>query len=149
MNQNSTYNTWAPRFLSLLRIVAGYLFMQHGIQKLFGALNFPGPQPPLMSQYGVGGVIEFVAGILIILGLFTRPAAFLAAGQMAVAYFQFHAPSGYPLFPVANKGEPAVLYCFLFLFYVFAGAGPWSLDAILARRREQSASMKQEPILSR
>ena len=118
---------WAPTLLGLLRIVAGLLFLAHGLVKLFG---FPaGAQPgqqELLSLFGVGGAIELVTGTLIALGLFTRPAAFLAAGQMAVAYWMFHAPSGF--FPVANGGDAAILYCFLFLYLVAAGPGALSLD---------------------
>ena len=118
---------WAPTFLGLLRIVAGLLFLAHGLVKLFGfpAGAEPGQQE-LLSLFGIGGVIELVTGALIALGLFTRPAAFLAAGQMAVAYWMFHAPSGF--FPVANGGDAAILYCFLFLYLVAAGPGALSFD---------------------
>jgi len=119
--------------LGLLRIVAGVLFVSHGIQKLFG---FP-PSPvmhtpvPLMSIFGAAGIIETVGGSAIILGLFTRVVAFVLAGEMAVAYITQHFPRG-PI-PLANQGELAVLYCFLYLYLVFAGAGAWSVDALLAR----------------
>ena len=126
---NSSLSRWAPVFLSILRIVIGLLFMEHGTQKLF---NFPPAAQPhedgLQGLMLVGAWIEFVAGVLIFLGLFTRPAAFIAAGEMAVAYFMFHA-KGSP-FPIVNHGESAVIYCFVFLFLVFAGAGPWSIDAL-------------------
>lgn len=116
-----------------LRIVAGYGFLLHGLQKLFGVLG--GNQVEVASLLGLAALIETVGGTLIALGLFTRPAAFLASGQMAAAYFLGHvAREGAFLFPVANRGEPAVLYCFLFLYLAAAGPGPWSLDAVLRRR---------------
>ena len=123
--------------LSLLRIVTGALFMQHGVQKLFGLLLAPdrpwnGP-PPMFSQFWFAGVLEVFGGALIVLGLFTRPVAFLLAGEMAIAYFQAHAPRSF--WPILNGGEPAVLFCFIFLFLFAAGAGPWSLDAALFGRR--------------
>ena len=121
----------------LLRVVSGFLFMHHGGQKLFGwfgGIPPAGGPAPLWSQAGIGGALEFFGGILILLGLFTRPAAFVLAGEMAVAYFQFHQPKG--LVPLQNHGEGAVLYCFIFLFFAAWGAGPWSLDALRARRKE-------------
>ena len=115
-----------------LRIVAGYAFMLHGVQKLFGVLG--GQQQEIVSLLGVAGLVEAVGGALIAIGLFTRPAAFLASGQMAVAYFLGHvAREGQFLFPVANRGEPAVLYCFLFLYLAAAGPGAWSVDARLGK----------------
>jgi putative oxidoreductase len=126
---------YAPHLLALLRIITGLLFLSHGLVKLFG---FPaGAQPgqvPLLGLMGVGAVIELVTGILIVLGLFTRPAAFLAAGQMAVAYWMFHAPQGF--YPIVNQGELAILYCFIFLYLAAAGAGVFSLDE---RRRVPDA----------
>ena len=131
-NQSSFFATWSPRLLSVLRIVTAFLFMAHGAQKLFG---FPaamqGGAPPLMSLFGVGGILEFFGGLLILLGLFTRPVAFILAGEMAVAYFMMHAPGGF--WPLLNRGEGAVLYCFIFLYLVVAGGGPWSLDRQLRR----------------
>lgn len=129
----------APQMLSVLRIMAGLLFLAHGTQKF---LSFP---PGEMGGMGwtfshpghYAGVIEVVAGTLIALGLFTRPAAFLASGTMAFAYFIGHAPRGF--WPVNNMGDAAILYCFVFLYLVFAGPGPWSLDAKL-RGRQASAS---------
>lgn len=115
-----------------LRIVAGYLFMLHGLQKLFGVLG--GQQMELVSLLGLAALIEAVGGALIALGLFTRPAAFIASGEMAAAYFMGHvAREGQFLFPVANQGEPAVLYCFLFLYLASVGPGAWSLDARLGK----------------
>jgi putative oxidoreductase len=120
--------------LSVLRIVAGLLFMLHGTQKLFG---FPPGQMPgtveLMSQMGLAGILEVFGGAAIVLGLLTRPVAFLLSGEMAVAYFQAHFPRGF--YPTSNGGDPAVLYCFIFLYFVFAGAGAWSIDAMIARSK--------------
>jgi putative oxidoreductase len=118
---------YAPHLLGLLRIVSGLMFLAHGLVKLFGFP--PGAQPgqvPLVGLMGIGAVIELVAGALITIGFLTRPAAFLAAGQMAVAYWMFHAPSG--LYPIVNKGELAALYCFVFLYFAAAGPGALSLD---------------------
>ena len=126
--------SWAPRFQSVLRMVAGFLFMQFGMMKTFAfPIGVPpnGGTVPLMSQAGVGGVLELTCGALLMLGLFTRPAAFLMSGQMAVAYFQFHAPNGF--WPLANGGVDAVIFCFLWLYFSAAGGGPWSLDALWRR----------------
>ena len=123
----------APKVLSLLRIVAGLMFIQHGTQKIF---HFPeaarGPFD-LMSQMGIGGVLELVGGVLIVLGLFTRPVAFVLSGMMAVAYWQFHGLSS--PYPLVNGGELAALYCFVFLYLAFAGPGAWALDNMMGRRR--------------
>jgi len=124
---------WTSRMLSVLRIVVGLLFVQHGAQKLFGFPAWPGPPVQLMSQLGVAGILETFGGLAIVLGLMTRPIAFLLAGEMAVAYFQFHIRKSF--FPVVNGGEPVVLFCFMFLYLVFAGAGAWSIDAALAKSR--------------
>jgi putative oxidoreductase len=129
---------WTSRMLSISRIVAGLIFITVGTMKLF---NYPpNPMPgispvPLISQMGAGGFLETIGGLLIVLGLFTRPVAFVLAGEMAVAYFQFHAPQSF--FPTSNGGIPAVLYCFFFLYLVFAGAGSWSIDAVIARSRNR------------
>lgn len=129
---NSFSAQWTPRLLSVLRIVAAFLFMAHGSQKLF---DFPpsgqaasGPLPPLVL---VAGVLEFFGGVLLLLGLFTRPIAFLLSGQMAVAYFMRHAPQGF--WPLVNRGELAALYSFLFLYFAAAGGGAWSLDNLWQR----------------
>ncbi|HEY0017135.1 MAG TPA: DoxX family protein [Longimicrobium sp.] len=123
--------------LLLLRVMAGLMFMQHGAQKLFGQLGGwrgePGNTAPLMSQAGLAGVLEVFGGLLIVLGLFTRPVAFLLSGMMAVAYFQAHAPESF--WPILNGGELAALYCFVFLFFSARGAGPYSIDARLEKRR--------------
>lgn len=121
----------------LLRIVAGLLVFQPGAMKVFamfgGIPAAVGGQPHIWSQAWIGGWLEVVGGILIMLGLFTRPAAFILSGEMAVAYFQFHQPNG--TWPVQNNGAPAVLLCFIFLFICAYGAGEWSLDAILSRKK--------------
>lgn len=130
-----TYATWAPRLLSVLRIVVGFLFMLNGTQKLLGfpAAMQGGTVSPLAFPLGIAGTLELVGGLLIMLGLFTRPVAFILAGQMAVAYFMQHAPSGF--WPRSNNGERAVLYCFIFLYLSAAGGGAWSLDRLLRRTR--------------
>jgi putative oxidoreductase len=124
--------SWKPYLKSLLRIVAAFLFVAHGTQKLFGT---PGATTPveLMSQMGLAGVLEVVGGSLMLLGLATRPIAFILSGEMAVAYFSAHAPRSF--WPILNAGEPAVLFCFVFLYLAAAGAGPWSLDAVVYGRR--------------
>ena len=124
--------TWA-----LLRIVTGLVFMVHGAQKLFGWFGGVGPNgatAPLASLFGVAGVLEFFGGALIVLGLFTRPVAFILAGEMAYAFWTMHFPNG-GVNPVVNHGEPAVLYCFIFLFLAFHGAGPFSVDEARERPR--------------
>jgi putative oxidoreductase len=120
----------APQLLSVLRIVAAFLFIQYGSMKLFGwPVAMPGGRTAvLLTQVGIAGVLEVFGGGLLLLGLFTRPVAFLLSGEMAVAYFQVHAPQG--LWPLVNQGLPAVLYCFIWLYFSAAGAGPWSLDAL-------------------
>lgn len=123
---------WSPRLQSVLRIVAAFLFMAHGTQKLFGV---PGSgQPPafhLFTLFGIAGILETFGGTLLLLGLFTRPVAFLLSGEMACAYFIQHAKAGF--WPILNHGEPAVLFCFLWLYLAAAGGGSWSLDAWRAR----------------
>jgi putative oxidoreductase len=133
-----TPQSWAPRLLSVLRIVAAFLFMAHGTQKLFGVpAREPRPPVELFSLVGVAGVLEVFGGLLLLLGLFTRPVAFVLSGMMAVAYFRSHAPEGF--WPLLNRGEAAVLFCFLFLYLAAAGAGPWSLDARLRRAGGRAA----------
>ncbi|HEX7615542.1 MAG TPA: DoxX family protein [Thermoanaerobaculia bacterium] len=129
-NAASKWSSFGPRLQSVLRIVAAALFMVPGTMMLFAfPVGVPpgGGTVPLVSQMGLGAVLEVFGGALLLLGLFTRPVSFLLAGEMAVAYFQFHAPRGF--WPTLNDGVPAVLYCFLWLFFSAAGAGPWSLDA--------------------
>jgi putative oxidoreductase len=121
---------WEPQLRSVLRILVGYAFSLHGYQKFFGWFGgMGGSKAELMSQMGAAGVLETFGGALIILGLFTRPTAFVLCGQMAVAYFMVHAPQGF-FFPMLNGGEITVLYCFTFLWLAAAGPGPWSIDAL-------------------
>jgi putative oxidoreductase len=133
-NPVAYWSSLGPRLQSVLRIVAAFMFMLTGTMKLF---SFPAGVPPgggtvqLMSQMGIGGILETFGGALLLLGLFTRPVAFLLAGEMAVAYFQFHFPHGY--WPTLNGGVAAVLYCIIWLYFSAAGGGPWSVDA---RRRK-------------
>jgi putative oxidoreductase len=127
-------SSWAPRVLSILRIVTALLFMEHGAMKL---LHFPiaqeGAPDPLPPMLLTAGILELVGGGLLALGLFTRPVAFILSGEMAVAYWMVHAPSG--PWPAVNMGEGAILYCFIFLYLVFAGGGAWSIDALIRRGR--------------
>ena len=129
-----TVAQWTPELLSVLRVVAAFLFMAHGTQKLF-AFPVAQPQAPvdMSSLMGVAGVLESIGGLLLLIGIYTRPVAFVLAGEMAAAYFLAHAPRG--VWPVLNGGELAVLYCFLFLFFTAAGAGAWSLDAMIRSSR--------------
>jgi putative oxidoreductase len=127
MDNAIDYEVWAPRVLTLLRIMVGLLFLEHGTQHLFGFPPSANPPPALLSLFGIQGIIEFVGGILIVIGLFTRPVAFILSGDMAVAYFMSHFPANF--FPILNRGDAAVLYCFIFLYLAAAGGGPWSLDA--------------------
>ena len=123
---------WTPCVLGLLRIITGFLFLQHGSAKLLGMPHlavFDGLQ--LMSLIGLAGVLELVGGALILIGLFTRPVAFILSGQMAVAYFMAHAPGGF--LPILNKGELAVLYSFVFFYFSVAGSGSYSIDGILKK----------------
>jgi putative oxidoreductase len=123
---------YAPAMLSILRIVVALLFLEHGLSRLFGFPS-PLPTPALFSLYWFAGAIELVGGALLALGLFTRTAAFIMSGEMAVAYFLSHAPASF--FPILNRGDGAILFCFVFLYIAFAGAGPWSLDALWRRKR--------------
>lgn len=122
--------TWAPQWLSIVRIMSALLFLEHGTQKLF---NFPQAAQPieLTALAATQGVIEVVGGVLLALGLFTRPVGFILSGNMAVAYFMAHAPQSF--FPVLNGGDSAILYCFIFLYFFFAGGGAWSVDAMRLR----------------
>lgn len=124
----------------LLRVVSGLLFLQAGGLILFGWFGgMPeGQSAPLLSQTGIGGVLEFFGGLAIMLGLLTRPVAFILSGMMAVAYWQFHAPSGG--WPIQNQGVPAVLFCFIFLFMAARGGGDWSLDALFRKRRKATSA---------
>ncbi|HEX9390118.1 MAG TPA: DoxX family protein [Usitatibacteraceae bacterium] len=126
-NIGSRFTAWTPQIHGVLRIVVGFLYLQHGTAKLLGVPHiaaFDGLQ--LMSLAGLAGILEIVGGMLVMLGLFTRPAAFILSGEMAVAYFMAHAPAGY--LPILNHGEVAVLYCFIFLYFAAAGGGAFSID---------------------
>ena len=126
---------WPSRALSVLRVVAAILYVEHGTNKIFGIPSAARPPAPyvLMSLNGLAGILETFGGILLLLGLFTRPVAFLLAGEMAVAYFKVHLRRS--IFPIANGGDNVVLFCFVYLYLVFAGAGSWSVDALLRRAR--------------
>lgn len=132
----SRWTAFAPQLLSVLRIVAAIMFILAGTMKLFA---FPEGMPPdggtaeFMTQVWIGGFLEVFGGALLLLGLFTRPVAFILAGEMAVAYFQFHAPQAF--WPIMNNGVSAVLYCFVWLYISAAGPGPWSVDALRRSKR--------------
>lgn len=136
MSAGAFLHDWAPRALAVLRIVTAYLFVQHGTAKFFGL-------PPqgmsdgvqLFSLVGLAGVLEVVGGLLLLIGLFTRLTAFVLCGFMAVAYFMAHASQGHVLVPMLNQGELAVLFCFVFLYFVFSGPGAWSVDGLRRGRR--------------
>jgi putative oxidoreductase len=121
---------WQPQLLALLRVVTGLLFLEHATQKFF-AFPTPFPVNPLPPMLMAAGVIELITGVLVTLGLFTRLAAFVAAGEMAVGYFMMHMPQGF--WPAVNKGEAAILFCFIFLYLAAAGPGAWSVDAARTR----------------
>jgi putative oxidoreductase len=132
----ASLDAWVPRAQGLLRIVTAFLFLEHGTAKLFKVPHvamFDNLQ--LMSLIGVAGILEVVGGALLLIGLFTRPVAFILSGQMAVAYFIGHAVQGNVLVPMLNRGESAVLFCFIFLFLAAAGAGAWAVDTVRAARR--------------
>lgn len=128
------WKSWSPEFLASLRIAAALMFINSGTVKLF---SFPDPMPggftaPLLSQTGIGGILEVFGGALLLIGLFTRPVAFVMSGMMAVAYFQFHYPMGF--YPSKNMGVPAALYCFVWLYFSSAGAGAWSVDGLREKK---------------
>src|SRR5262245_58560230 len=127
---DSRWRGWSPRLLSVLRIVAAFLFMLLGAQKLFGFL-VSRPCPERFSRMWIGWALEFFVGLLLVLGLFTRPVSFILSGMMAVAYFQVHSPRGF--WTIQNGGELAAFYCFVFLYLSAAGSGPWSLDSVWRR----------------
>ena len=132
----SKLDRWSPHALAALRIMTSLLMLQHATMKFFAfpaAMPMPGPLPPIIVA---AGVIELITGILIVLGLFTRPAAFLASGTMAAAYFMGHATQGF--WPVLNQGETAIMFCFAFFYLTFAGPGAWSLDALIRRRSSKA-----------
>lgn len=132
MNAGIIPATWSGPILSILRIITGLLFLAHGTAKL---IQWPFMEMfkdgvPIGSLMGIGGLLEIIGGVLIVIGLFTRITAFVLCGMMAVAYFMFHAPAGF--YPILNGGELALMYCFVFLYLAAAGAGPWSIDATRA-----------------
>lgn len=133
MLNSQSCEKWTPYVLGLLRIIVGFLFLQHGSAKLLGMPHiamFDGLQ--LMSLMGLAGILELVGGGLILIGLFTRPVAFILSGQMAVAYFMAHAPNGF--LPILNQGELAALYSFIFLYFTFSGAGKLSVDSVYCKK---------------
>lgn len=130
----SRFAQYTPYALALLRIVVAFLFLQHGTAKFFGVPHVAALEGVrLFSLFGVAGVLEVAGGLLVLIGLWTRPAAFLLSGEMAVAYFMAHAPKGSVLSPLLNGGESAVLFCFIFLLLAAAGAGAWSVDGMRGR----------------
>jgi len=139
MNLDKTLERFAPLTLSVMRVVFAAAFLAHGTQKILG---FPASSrtPPPFSMFWTAGMLELVGGALLVLGLFTRPVAFLLSGQMAVAYFLAHAPKSF--FPALNGGEAAILFCFGFLYLVFSGPGSVSLDALLARKPTDRAELR-------
>ena len=141
MDFESLFSPWRPYVLSILRIVTGLLFLEHATSKLFG---FPatGFHPALLSIFGVAGVIELFGSLLLIFGLYTRPAAFILSGEMAVAYFLVDAPHSF--YPLVNHGDPVILFCFVYLYIAAAGPGPWSLDHRRAVRAPGVASAVAE-----
>lgn len=136
---------WTSRMLSILRIVAALLYIEHGTQKLFA---FPPSGHPmqihLVSQFGLAGILETFGGLCILLGLFTRPVAFILAGEMAVAYFQAHFPRSF--FPIISGGESAVFFCFFYLYLMFAGGGAWSLDHLIASSRRPAVNQTRDTV---
>lgn len=138
MNLLVKWKSYAPYLASILRIVAAILFMMSGTMKIFAyPMGVPpdGGTVPLLSQAGIGGILEVIGGALLVVGLFTRPVAFIVAGEMAVAYFQFHQPEGF--WPIINGGTDAVLYCILWLYFSAAGGGKWSVDSLIANKNNR------------
>ncbi len=136
-------DTWAPRMLSVLRIMTGLLFFFHGTAKLFGYPPTEHAFPELWSLSWIAGVLDLVGGVLIVLGLFTRPAAFILAGEMAFAYFLAHASENF--FPIVNGGELSILFCFIFLYLFAAGGGVWSLDRAMGRDKMHVGMPEERP----
>ncbi len=129
-NPAARWSSWGPQLSSVLRIVSSLLFIHFGTMNLFAfPIGVPphGGTVPLLSQAGIGAVLQVLGGALLLVGFLTRPVAFVLSGEMAVAYFQFHAPQSF--WPVVNQGTPAILFCFVWLYFSAAGAGPWSVDA--------------------
>ena len=137
---------WAPRVQAVLRIVVGFLYLQHATAKLFGLPHVAAfDHLRLVSLEGFAGTLELVGSPLLVVGLLTRSVSFVLSGEMAFAYFIVHAPQGHFLSPSLNQGEPAVLYCFIFLFFSVAGAGAWSVDAARYRAQVQSTRAMTGP----
>ena len=148
MEDKNFLDSWSPRVLIIVRMVVALLFIEHGAQKVFGFPAGPGAGPyPFMTLPGIAGLFELVGGTFLFLGLCTRLMAFIMSGEMAVAYFMAHASQS--PFPVINQGEPAILFCFMFLYYVFAGAGSWSLDALIWPQRALISANRSWPNTSR
>jgi len=147
MTTDELETVWAPRLRSVLRIVAALIFMEHGTQKLFAFPPSDNPGPEVFSLLGLSGVLELVGGALLVLGLFTRPVAFVLSGMMAVAYWMAHAPQSF--FPVVNGGDAAILYCFVFLYLAAAGGGPWSVDNLRRGSRQDTGVAARSPAQSR
>jgi putative oxidoreductase len=135
--------TWSPHVLSILRIIVGLLFLEHGTSKYLSLPVSPSTGVAAMSLPGINGMIELVGGVLIVLGLFTRPVAFILAGDMAVAYFIAHSPRGF--FPLLNGGELAIVYCFVFLYLAVAGGGVWSLDHLRGGNNTSRPAWRNAP----
>ena len=135
---------YGPQALSLLRIIAALLFVLHGTSKLFNYPSFPMDLPQPGDLLWIGAIIEIACGLLLLVGFFSRPAAFIASGEMAVAYWMFHAPQS--TFPSVNMGEPAILFCFIFLLIAAAGPGPWSIDASRNRTVIRTEDSTGEPL---
>jgi putative oxidoreductase len=131
MNTDHLQIVWAPRVLSILRIVAALIFFEHGTSKLLGFPPSEHSSPEFLSLSWIAGLLELVGGALLLVGAFTRPVAFILSGEMAFAYWMAHAPTS--AFPLLNGGDAAILYCFVFLYLAFAGGGPWSIDALWKR----------------
>ena len=140
-------DVWPRRATSVLRIIAGFLFMSHGMQKMLGFPAPPAHAIRLFTLIGASGVLELVGGILLLIGLFTRPVAFILSGEMAVAYFIAHAPQSF--WPLINRGELAVLYCFVFLYFAVAGGGVWSIDALLKGTRAPASPRRDTTMQAR
>jgi putative oxidoreductase len=129
---------WTPHVLSLLRIVTALIFFAHGSAKLLGFPPTSNPMPAVMTLSWFAGLLEVIGAPLLFLGLFTRPVAFILSGEMAFAYWIGHAPQS--IYPLVNRGDAAILYCFIFLYLAFAGPGPWSLDHLLSRSRREGVA---------